>query len=325
MARAFPWIVLTVGLLMTSGAFAMIKYLMDYVTAAELLVIRFLPASFASIIIIMIFYRKTAGEFLSKYWLFFLGREAIAIVGYHWTLNYAETVLPAGVSALVVGTWPVLTYFIAAIFVSEVLTLRKLAGGILAFAGAAVVITFGAQHEAEKLMIDPAQWFHYSAVLLFAPVSAALATVATRWFQLRENGPRMRDSFLYSLIARTPSGFLSICVYLLIQRTPSPVIQNIHEIPPLFWVLAATLAFYNSIFGFWLWNWSIQRIQVGSVASFTYLQTAFALVIAWVFMGEHIDLLKILGTAAIIAGVLVSNIDRKSLARVKITGPPIPP
>ena len=76
------------------------------------------------------------------------------------------------------------------------------------------------------------------------------------------------------------------------------------------WILIAILTFYNSLLGFWLWNWCVQKLEAGTVSSFSYIQTGITLVIAWIFLGESIGVEKIIGAAAILAGVLIANIGR---------------
>ena len=309
MARAAPWLVLLFVSLMASGSFVMIKYLNGFVTPVELFLLRFLPASIAAIILILIFYRKASMEIAPRYWWYFLGREFIAVMGFHFTLIYAESVLPAGASAMVVGAWPVMTIFIAWPFLGEKMTIRKIGGALLAFAGVALVVILGAEEEASSYNISPSTWIRYSLILLIAPLSAAIVTVISRWYLNRNDGSELPDSIVFALFCRAPSGLFALLLYLVFKPS-EPLTVTLSGLPNLFWILVGVLSLYNTLFGFWLFNWALQRIEAGNVASFNYIQTLFALLIAWVFLAEPLNWVKVTGAIAIVAGVLITNLGR---------------
>lgn len=327
-AQALPWLVLLFVSLMASGTFAIIKYLTGYVGAVELFLLRFLPTSVAALLLLLLFYRDAIKPVLRGFWWFFLIREAMAVFGFHFTLIYAETVLPAGIAAIIVGTWPVITILLASFTLGERITTKKIAGALVAFAGVAAVIALGTVEQAAQLDIAPSQWVRYSLLLLIAPVSASVVTVVSRWYLNRGDGNEHPDSFLFTLICRSPSGLYAIAAYL-VFHPPVPITDVVRDVPPLFWFLVAVLALYNSLFGLWLWNWVLQRMQAGNMSTFIYLQTLFALVIAAVALDESLDALKIIGALAIVAGVLIANIDeilRKAppmgSGRMRIPPPP---
>jgi drug/metabolite transporter (DMT)-like permease len=306
--RAAPWLVMIFVSLMASATFVMIKYLLDYVSPFDLLLLQFAPVSIFCLSMIAIFYRREALAMFKSYWWYFILREALAVIGYQITLDISETVLPAGVSAIIVGIWPVLTIFLAASFLGEKLTLRKLVGGMVAFIGATSVIVIGAASQTPLHDITSNQWLRYSLLLLIAPVSAAVVTLMSRWYMSLGKCPGGTNSILFTFVCRSPGGFFALIAWALTHPTRY-FIASLMASPALFWILIAIFAFYNSLIGFWLWNWALRRIQAGSVASFSYVQTLFTLVIAWIFLGEDLGLLKIMGAAAIVIGVLIANID----------------
>ncbi len=295
---------------MSSGVFVMIRWMLGFVSPSELLLLRFLPASVAAIIIILVFYRDPVRSMLPKVWWYFLPREAIAVLGFHFTLIYCETVLPAGVAALIVAIWPVMTIFAASVVLGEKITIGKLAGGLLAFAGVAAVVVLGAEEEVAVLDISQGQWIRYSLILLIAPLSSAFVTSITRWYLTRTEGEEMPDAFLFSLMCRAPSGVYAILAYFLFRRQV-PFMETLPHLPPLFWVFVAVLAFFSSLAGFWLWNRCLQELHATSVASFSYLQTLFALLIAWAALGESMSIVKIMAGVVIIAGVVIANVERR--------------
>ena len=309
MSKTAPWFVLLFVTLMASGVFVIIKILAEYVSPVEMLLMRFLPASVLSLILVLIFYRKPFGKIVPKMWGFFLIREAVAVLGFHLTLIYCGSELPAGITALIIGIWPVMTMFLASPTLGEKITPLNVIGALLGFEGVAAVVLIGAGPEARGLDMPAAQWMKYSLILLIAPVSAAVVTIITRWYLSYRKEEEQPDSFLFSLICRVPSGIFVLIVYLLF-REPVSLIDKLPDLPALVWVLAGVLAFHNSLLGFWLWNWTIQKLPAANVSSFSYVQTAFALPVALIFLGEEINLLKVIGALAIISGAMLANFER---------------
>ncbi len=315
MSRAFPWLMLVFSTLMASGTFVMVKKLTEYASTTELFILRFLPASIISIILILIFYRKAAVKIVPKYWKFFLVRELIAVLGFHLVFIYASSILPAGNVAIIIATWPVITIFLASIMIGEQLTFRKIFGGLLAFAGAAAVIVTMSNGDDSIREIPTRLWVCTSLILLIAPLSASIVTIITRRYLNTDDGS---DPFLFTIIARTPSGFIALIVYLIFNQSGS-IVETLSNVPSLFWILIAILAIYNSLFGFWIWNWCVQKLEAGTVSSFSYIQTGITLVIAWIFLGESLGVEKIIGAVAILAGVLIANIGRQAARSVPLS------
>ena len=84
-------------------------------------------------------------------------------------------------------TWPVMTIFTASLLIGEQLTVKKVMGALLAFAGVAAIVILGADTQAAELDISAGQWVRYSLILLIAPVSAAVVTVISRWYLNRND------------------------------------------------------------------------------------------------------------------------------------------
>jgi drug/metabolite transporter (DMT)-like permease len=294
---------------MAGASFGIIKYLVGYITPVELLFLRFMPAAIVAAILLLTVFRISAARIIKKWWWFFLAREMVAILGFHLCLNIGESVLPAGVSALIVATWPIITIILAWKLIGEKITKKKIFGGILAFLGAAVVIIYGAREEADLLNIAPADWIRYSLLLLISPLSAATVTAVSKWFLSSDKTSDNHHSFLFTMMCRAPGGIYVLVVYLLFQDS-IPLVAKMAEFTPLIWALISIISLYNTLLGFWLFNWSLQKLEAGNVASVTYLSTVFALIIAWLFLDERLGTVKIIGGALIVAGVLLANVGR---------------
>ncbi len=89
MKKALPWLVLSFITMMAGGVIVIIKHLTLTASAAEILILRFLPASLLSMITLVVFYRANGIGLFRKFWKYFLVRECIAVIGFHYTFIYA--------------------------------------------------------------------------------------------------------------------------------------------------------------------------------------------------------------------------------------------
>jgi drug/metabolite transporter (DMT)-like permease len=274
------------------------------ISPADLVALTFIPASIISLIMIPLLFRRTVTGVLRHHWWLFLGLALISILGFQYIINYVETVLPSGVTSLIVNTWPILTVILGSVFLDEKMTTSKVTGTLIAFVGIVVLVMFGAEREASSHDITASEWVHYSLITLLCPVSAAVITTISRWYLTRdsENGENA-DPVLYALLLRLPTGFIVLTFW-----RPPEFFESIPAIPSvsLFLVLVL-LVIASRVFGFWLWNWALQRIEAGNTAIFSYIQALFALVIARIWLNELIGPAISWATAAIILGVLIAN------------------
>lgn len=97
---------------------------------------------------------------------------------------------------------------------------------------------------------------------------------------------------------------------------PAAAFEPWHFAPsPRFWAAAAFLIFGSSLFGTWLWFRLVLRIGAVKAATFHFLNPAFGVGVAAVFLGESIGADDILGTAIVAAGILAVQLSRQRQAR----------
>jgi len=309
MPRGLPWIVLTFGTLMASGTLVMIKVLTSMASTSEIFLIRFLPASIIAVTILLIFYRDAITTTFRRHWKFFIVRETVALLGFHLTWVYASSILPAGIIQLEIATWPAITMLMASFFLDEKLTPGKIAGGVLAFAGVAAVFLNMENGTSMNGELTSWIWVRTCLVLMIAPISAAVVTIITRKYLIRTDEEKLPNPFIFSLLCRMPAGLIAISVFLL--DDPMHLVQTAQTVPYWFWIAMGVISIYNSLIGFWLWNWCIQQLNATMVSSFSHIQTGMTLVLALIFLQESLTPLKIIAALAIVAGVFLTNMGSK--------------
>jgi len=307
MRNILPWLALLFTAMLGGSSFPIIRYMMGYITPMDLLALTFIPATIIALVLLPLLYGKKVLKAIKKDWWFFLLQGGLVVFGFHLLVNYVETVLPASATALIVGTWPIVTVIFGWLFIGEKLERRKVAGCLIAFAGAGALILIGSGEEAAKMDIPATTWVTFTLLGLLAPLAGAGVTIASRWYMTRggwDNGTA--DPVMYTLLIRLPTGLMALVFWRgeglqeAVSETPSVLI---------FWLLIALLAFSRTG-GFMLWNWALKQIEAGSTAIFSYMGTVFSLVFSAVLLGEHIGVGTMIGAAGIITGVVVANLDK---------------
>lgn len=86
------------------------------------------------------------------------------------------------------------------------------------------------------------------------------------------------------------------------------VFQGFPPISPQVWISIAWLAVVNTAFAFFLWNKALRRLSAVESSIINNTMLIQISVLAWVFLGERITLLGIVGLACAAFGVLLVNL-----------------
>ena len=319
MLRFLPWLVLLLVSAVWGGSFAAIRYLVRYISPLDLMVVRFVPVTIITIVWILLVYRKSAAEFIPRFWPVILLISAIWLFGYHYALYVGETVLPASTGALIIATYPIFTIFMAAPILKEKLTWAKVIGGFAALAGTAYLTFYGAEVEGAKLNIEPMKWIMYSLLTLIAPIAAAVHTMIARPFLTGKNRHDVKvDPIVMTLLYMTPGGLFSIFFF------RPELVGDLAAAPSMFWIVLAFLILGCTMFCYMGWFWALSRVEAGPSSIFTYIIPIFAIVYARIWLDEHIGLPTLVGAAGIIAGVVIAGVGgrnrRGSTAQAPLSG-----
>jgi drug/metabolite transporter (DMT)-like permease len=216
-----------------------------------------------------------------------LGALGFGIYQILWTTGL--TTVPAGDSALIIASTPVLVAFLAVAARSDVLTPAKIVGGITSFIGVAIVIgsgpglTIGNEIAGEAITLLAA--FCWSVYLAFgAPFLGRHSPLrATAWATL--------------------AGTVVLAPLAVTQLSAA----GLTSIPPQ--VVAAVL--YSGFLAAGVSNVIVQNgvkvIGPTRTSAFQFLVPALAVVFASMFLGEPIRLGQIVGGVVIVAGVLITR------------------
>ena len=213
---------------------------------------------------------------------------------YNLALNRAEQLVDAGTAAMVVLIAPLIILALAAVFLKERTTPNLLLGGMLAFAGVAV-IGFATTSGRASL---------WGVILcLVAALSSSIGLVA-------EKPVLGRISALQATWTCCAIGALCCLPY-------APLLIRQLQVAPvggIAWLVF--LGVFPTSIAFTTWAYALARGSAGRVAATAYLVPPITIVMSWLLLGEVPRAIAVLGGVVCLAGVYIA---RRGPASVKQT------
>ena len=283
-----------------SGSWTFGKLGVAQVPPIELSTLRFGIAGFFMLVIA----RATGAPLGLRRWPLLLVAGFFGIFAYNALVFFALTIAPASDGALIVPTInPVFTVLFAT-FIGERLTANKIAGLVIATAGAFIVVAAatGLTFTGQRLVAD----------LLYLGGAAVWSVYATLGAITTRHGSPLGVTAVASLAGAAmlvPLGFLE------------KGFADVPSWPLSAWLDVAYLAIFATIVGFVLFYWAVQRFGAGMASMVSYLVPIFALVQAVLILGERPAPLEIVGGVIILAGVRIATLRFTPRSPIEATEP----
>jgi drug/metabolite transporter (DMT)-like permease len=191
--------------------------------------------------------------------------------------------ISAGLAALVISANPVLTAVLAAAFLNERMTWRKIAGLVLGVGGVAFVV-----------QSRIAGGFDHAGGIVFtlaALVSLVIGTILFKKFV--PSGGLWVGNGVQSLsagLAVLPFAF---------------TFESVGDIVPT-WRLAAALAFVVllvSVFAYLLWFQLLKQLGATAASSYHFLMPPLGMLFGWLLLGEHVSPADFAGIVPVALGI----------------------
>lgn len=214
--------------------------------------------------------------------------HAIYLGGVWWAVGQG---VPAGISAVIAATQPIMTAMLAPLLIRERISARQWAGIALGFAGIVIVL---APRIAAAAGANLAKLQFALLVNLAAMLSVTLGTFYQKRFIATGD---LKTTAMLQYVGAAPA--LLLAAYLL---EPMRLAVSWSSMATLLWsVLAISLG------AILLYLWLIREGAVSKSASLIYLVPAAAAVEAWVLFGETLTALQVAGIVVTIAGVALAT------------------
>lgn len=215
----------------------------------------------------------------------------IGMFGYHVLFFTALKYTSAVNSSMIGATNPLLTTILAAIFLGEILTLRRFGAILLALSGVVLTVTNGDLQMLLNLSFNSGDLIMLLAVICWATYSIISRRAADR----------------VSPLKLTAYVFL-VCVIMMI---PFMIWEKIWlQIPHISWegwTASIYMAIFPSVLGYLIQMTSIMRIGASRTAIFINLVPVVSMVLSYFILHEQIGWFKVLTAAMIISGVYLSS------------------
>ena len=189
-----------------------------------------------------------------------------------------------------IGVIPIWSALLAAVWLGESLGPGKIAGLVVGFAGALLVVTRG-RLDGELLDLPSTRG---DLLVLASTVNWAVYTILGR-ATLRELGA-LRATF---------GSMLAGCLMLAALALGVNGVPDLTAISPSTWAAIAFLGIAASGVGYLLWFDALERIDASRVSAFLYVEPLATVAAARATLGEPLDPMTVLGGLVVLAGVAV--------------------
>lgn len=189
----------------------------------------------------------------------------------------------AGLGGLIVSANPIFTAVLAAMFLNEALTWRKVTGLLLGIAGVALIVWHRIAIGSDSLH-----------GILFTLASLAAIVAGTILFKvLAPKGNLWLGNGVQNIaggLAVTPFAF---------------TLSSIHDIVPNMQLLGAFafLVLGGSILAYLLWFHLLKTCGATAASAYHFLMPPLGMLFAWMVLGEHLEMRDLLGIVPVALGV----------------------
>jgi drug/metabolite transporter (DMT)-like permease len=221
--------------------------------------------------------------------------------GDYGLIYWAEQYIDSGLTAILFGTFPLMTMLAAHFYVpGEQFTAKKTAGGLLAFAG--VVTLFG-----DRLNVNAKAALPMVAVI-GAVICAAVSNVA-----LKRHGQHIHSASQNA--ATTIVGTIVLFLLALIAGEPLRLPPDLAS-----WAAVGYLSIVGSVVAFLIYFSLLKTWDATTVSFFAVFTPIVAIVLGSVFLHERLSSWGVGGSALIVIGVALTLVRAKPSGRPRAAG-----
>jgi drug/metabolite transporter (DMT)-like permease len=220
----------------------------------------------------------------------------LLLMGGNLTLSYAERIVPTGLAALLVSVTPLWFLVLDSLLLGDHRISRRGKIGLLIGIAGVVVLIWPDLQRSNSIGHRELWW---SLALQLGSMSWALGSVLSKKWQTAAADP-------FSAIAWQVvfAGVANLIFALLIER---PYVERSSNVTWTFRGVAAIL--YLVVCGSWIgytaYIWLLQHVPTSKVSTYAYVNPVVAVFLGWLVLHERIDRYILMGSAIIVASVVL--------------------
>jgi probable blue pigment (indigoidine) exporter len=195
--------------------------------------------------------------------------------------------LPGGVAATVAASQPLFAVFLGRVFLGTPLRVKAILLALLGITGVALLVL------SPKFALDTIG----VVAGLFGAASMATGNVlAKKW------KPAATSVVAFTAWQLTAGGLLLVPVAFAIEP-PLPSL-SVHNVAALLW-----LSLIGGALTYLLWFRGVARLNPAAVSVLLFLSPATAVLLGWLFLGQELTLLQMIGVALVLGAVWATSTD----------------
>ncbi len=237
------------------------------------------------------------------FWTFVqLGLLNVAINQTCFTIGLNYTTV--GHAALIIGMGPIFILLLARLQGLEALTLRKVLGMMLAFAGVTVLASEHGIHVRSGTFLG-------DVITLTGSISFSLYTVLGKKVAARYDSISMN---LFNYLAGATI-VLPVGVYEAARLTRT---QAWHAVAWEGWAALLFMVIFASVIAYLIYFWMLRHMAASRLGAFSYLHPLLTTVLGMAVLGEHLTRSLLVGGALVLSGVFLIESGREARREVNL-------
>jgi drug/metabolite transporter (DMT)-like permease len=215
----------------------------------------------------------------------------LLLMGGNLTLCYAERIVPTGLAALLVAVTPLWFLVLDSLLLGDHhISRRGKIGLVIGIAGVVVLIWPDLRHP--NALGHRELW--WSLALQFGSFSWALGSVLSKKWQTAATDPFSAVAWQMVL-----AGIANLIFALLVEK-PSNVTWTFRGVAAILYLVV-----FGSWIGYTAFIWLLQHVPTSKVATYAYVNPVVAVFLGWLVLHERIDRYIAMGSAIIVASVVL--------------------
>lgn len=283
--RKLVFLTLASTLILWGSSFPVIKIALLQYTPIQVATIRFI---FASLTLLFFCYKINFRAPTYKELLLFFTLAIVGVYGYHLLLNYGESLTNAGTAGFIVNLAPIFSILLSRLLFKEKITNNKLFGTAISLIGVWLII----KSSNTNLAINQGIIF-----LIFAALAWSLFFIIQKILLQQYSSIEIA---CYTI-------WLGTAMFIAFHNPFNTLQHAINDSPITSLIACAYLGIFATSAAYWLWAYTLKRIEVSKAAIYTYCVPFISAILSFYLVGELYNKLFWVGGSCIIGGMLIAN------------------